>query len=33
MFRSCVETCAAVDNTVSHSSRARSWDLGDIEDV
>lgn len=27
------ESCAVVDNIVSHSSRTRSWDLGDIEDV
>lgn len=32
MYDSCVESCAAVGNIVSHSSRTRSRDLGDIED-
>lgn len=33
MYDSCVESCAAVGNIVSHSSRTKSRDLGDIEEV
>jgi len=32
-YDSCVESCAAVGNIVSHSPRTRSRDLGAIEDV
>jgi len=30
---SCVESCAAVGNIVSHSSRTKSRDPGNIEEV